>query len=139
MTQSRLERRHLRPVAIGLAIALFSLSSMAQRPPASLFKCEEGGVVRYSDAPCQDGVKLQLGRTRDPAASAQPSASQAAPSLLLSARRKGMTEETQRECTRLEFDRRKLEDFARTAAGAARESMQAKLAQVRLRYRDLGC
>lgn len=120
MTHSHLERRQLLPVAIGLAMALFSLSSMAQRPPNSLFKCEEDGGVRYSDAPCQDGVKLQLGRSRDPAASAQPSASQSAPGLQLSARRKNLREQTQRECTHLDFDRR-------------------KLAQVRERYRELGC
>ena len=88
--------RRLRLLASGIALALVSISSMAQRPPPSLFKCEEGGVVRYSDAPCQDGVKLNLGRTRDPA-TAQPPASQAAPSLQLSPRRKGLTEEHLRQ------------------------------------------
>jgi hypothetical protein len=71
MRDSPLELFSLRAGFIGLAMALFSVGSMAQRPPPSLFKCEEGGVVRYSDAPCQDGVKLQLGRSRDPASAPQ--------------------------------------------------------------------
>jgi hypothetical protein len=138
MRDSPLELFSLRAGFIGLAMALFSVGSMAQRPPPSLFKCEEGGVVRYSDAPCQDGVKLQLGRSRDPASAPQVG-SQTAPSLQLSPRRKGLSEETQRECARLELDRRKHEDFARSATGAARESMQTKLAKVRLRQKELGC
>jgi hypothetical protein len=140
MTRTRIEPRRLRLLATGLALALFSLSSMAQRPPTSLFKCEEGGKVRYSDAPCQDGVKLNLNSSRPQgAAAAPPAASGAASGAERNPRRKALTEEAQRECAHLDADRRKLEDFEKLATGPARQNMLEKLKETKQRSKELRC
>ena len=139
MTRTPPNPRRLRLLATGLALALFSLSSMAQRPPPSLFKCEEGGVVRYSDAPCQDGVKINLNSSRPQGTAASAPASAPGTSPERNPRRKGLSEETQRICARLDAEQRRLQDFERSATGPARQSMQEQMKASKQRYKELRC
>tara|TARA_R110001583_G_scaffold185046_1_gene344794 strand:- start:19259 stop:19732 length:474 start_codon:yes stop_codon:yes gene_type:complete len=149
----------LRFVLPGL-LALIAGQAIAQKlpPPAkTVFKCEVGGRIIYTDSPCPGAEKIEVEPTRGVdgisgkkrvgrdvqreqhrelmADALKPLTGLNAKQLEVRQRRQQLDFEAQQECMRLDRQIPALELEERTAKASA----QAELFALRKRFRGLGC
>jgi hypothetical protein len=148
-----------------LALWLCAATAFAQNlPPSSrtVYKCEEGGKVHYSDSPCLGATKLDVVPTRGlnktsgqerkgrdvqhelhrdaVAAAIQPLTGMDAQQLDQLGRRQRLSREAQRQCAVLDKQLPIAEAAEMKARGGdERKAAQKHLLELRTTYRQLRC
>lgn len=146
------------------ALLLVTIHASAQSlpPPAkTVFRCEEGGKVVYSDAPCLGARKIDVEPTRGVsklsgkerigstvqheqlheqlAEAVRPLSGMNPQQFDTFGRRQSLSSATQRECLRLDEQVMAAERDERGAKGPVLAEIQARLFGLRKRVRELGC
>lgn len=146
------------------ALFLVTIHASAQSlpPPAkTVFRCEEGGKVVYSDAPCFGARKIDVEPTRGVsklsgkerigstvqnerlheqiAEAVRPITGMNPQQLDTFGRRQKLSSAAQRECLRLDEEVMAAERDERVAKGPVLADIQARLFGLRKRFRELGC
>lgn len=139
-----------------------ALGAQSLPPPArTVFRCEEGGRVVYSDVPCMGARKIEVEPTRGVsrlsgqerigqdvrnehmreafAEALKPVTGMNPRQLETFGRRLKLTPEDQRECQYLDRWMPPLELEEQRASGQARLDVQTRLFALRKRFRELGC
>jgi Domain of unknown function (DUF4124) len=147
------------------ALAIASSSTMAQNlPPPSrtVYRCEDGGKVHYSDAPCLGAKKIEVQptrglnkstgkelvgqdvsreRTQDAVANGmRPLTGKSTEALYRSGRRAQLSPDAQRLCQRLDRELPQAEAAEISARTAEqRHEIQQQLLKLRTAFRDNRC
>ena len=155
----------MRKLTIGSLLALLvAQASAGGLPPPSrtVYRCDEGGKVHYSDSPCLGAKKIDVTPTRGLNASSgreltgsdvqrerqreqiseavRPITGMNSDQFAQSGRRSALSVEAQRECRKLDHDLPDAEQNEVAAQGTTQlKSAQLTLFQLRKRYRELGC
>ena len=157
-------RRGLHHFAALTALLLVSIHASAQSlpPPAkTVFRCEEGGKVVYSDAPCLGARKIDVEPTRGVsklsgkerigsavqherqreqiAEAVRPLSGMNPQQFDTFGRRQNLSSAAQRECLRLDEQVMAAERDEHGAKGPVLAEIQARLFGLRKRFRELGC
>lgn len=160
----RTSRAPVRSTAV-LAMVLGTAVASAQGlPPPSrtVYKCEEGGKVRYSDSPCLGATKLEVQPTRgldsssgraqqgqdvrnerireSVAEAIKPLTGMSAEQVDRFGRRQRLSPEAQRQCRSLDRQLPSAETAETAASGTPQGAkVQQRLLELRTAYRKLGC
>ena len=149
-------------IATGVAMAVPSAAAQKLPPPSrTVYKCQEGSKVHYSDSPCLGAEKLAVQPTRGMnkstgkelagqdvrheqqretmAEALRPLTGMDAKQLDRFGRRMKLAPEAQRECLRLDREIPAAEHEERTTAGEERKVSQQRLLAFRSRFRAAGC
>jgi len=147
------------------SLTLFASVVVAQSlppPGRTVYRCEEGGKVSYSDSPCLGAQKLEIEPTRglnqssgrqqigkdvrrernqeQLAEAIRPLTGMTVEQLDLFGRRQRLAPATQQSCKRLDGLIPKAEAAENAAsAGSARDAAQRRLLALRTDYRQLNC
>lgn len=146
------------------ALLLVSIHASAQSlppPTKTVFRCEEGGKVVYSDAPCLGAKKVDVEPTRGVsklsgkerisnavqherqreqiAEAVRPLTGMNPQQFDTFGRRQNLSAATQRECLRLDEQVMAAERDEHGAKGPVLADIQARLFGLRKRFRELGC
>ncbi|MBT9498136.1 MAG: hypothetical protein IV103_12965 [Zoogloea sp.] len=146
------------------ALLLVTIHASAQSlpPPAkTVFRCEEGGKVVYSDAPCLGARKIDVEPTRGVsklsgkerigsavqherqreqiAEAVRPLSGMNPQQFDTFGRRQSLSSAAQRECLRLDEQVMAAERDEHGAKGPVLAEIQARLFDLRKRFRELGC
>lgn len=138
--------------------------SSAQSLPApsrTVYKCDVGGKVTYSDSPCLGAAKIEVEPTRGVsklsgsqrvgadvqreqtretwAEAFKPLTGMDAKQSEIHGRRMKLTSDAQRECHRLDAQMPVAEKDERVSAGPILAEVQRDLYRMRMRFRELGC
>lgn len=159
-----MQPRGLHHFAALTALILVSIHANAQSlsPPAkTVFRCEEGGKVVYSDAPCLGARKIDVEPTRGVsklsgkerigsavqherqreqiAEAVRPLSGMNPQQFDTFGRRQNLSSAAQRECLRLDEQVMAAERDEHGAKGPVLAEIQARLFGLRKRFRELGC
>lgn len=159
-----MQSRGLHHFAALTALILITIHANAQSlpPPAkTVFKCEEGGKIVYSDSPCLGARKIDVEPTRGVsklsgkerigsavqnerlqeqiAEAVRPITGMNPKQLDTFGRRQKLSSAAQRECLRLDEQVMTAERDERIATGPVLADIQARLFGLRKRFRELGC
>ncbi len=151
-------------LAISALTFITLADAMAQSlPPPSrtVFRCEEGGKVVYSDSPCLGAKRIDVEPTRgvsklsgqertgrdvahekfreQVSEAIRPLSGMNPKQFATFEKRMKLSPEAQRECQRLDGRVPALEHEERQASGQALMEVQGRLLGVRRRFRELGC
>ncbi len=148
-------------VAASQFLASFASAQSLPSPSRTVFKCDEGGRVVYSDVPCMGATKVDVEPTRgvsklsgkerigndvrrevfqeQMADALKPISGMNAKQYDTFGRRLKLSSEAQRECRQLDSQLPALEQSERQATGGDRAAVQQRLFGLRSRFRDLGC
>lgn len=152
-------------VALGnLTIAGTTPVALAQGLPApsrTVYKCEVGGKVTYSDSPCLGAAKIDVEPTRGVsklsgsqrvgadvqreqhreaiAEALKPLTGMDPKEYEVHARRRALTPDARRECQRLDAELPVLEQDERLATGQQLAEVQRGLYRMRMQFRKLRC
>lgn len=163
-SHSFMSGRTLRLLSLGALAVFFSSLVAAQSLPApsrTVFRCEEGGKIVYSDSPCLGakainveptrGVSKLSGRERvgndvqrevlqeHVAEAIRPLSGMNAKQFEVYGRRLKLTPEAQGECRQLDRQMPSLERAEAQASGPDLVTIQRRLFGLRSRFRELGC
>lgn len=130
-------------------------------PSRTVFRCEEGGKVVYSDSPCVGAKKIDVEPTRGVsklsgrervgrdvqheqfreqlAEAIRPISGMDARQFAVHERRIHLSAEAQQECRRLDAQLPLVEREERQAGPASLGDVQSRLFRLRKRFRELGC
>lgn len=147
-----------------VTLALSIPASWAQNLPApsrTVFKCDVGGKVTYSDSPCLGAAKIEVEPTRGVsklsgsqrvgadvqreqtremwAEAFKPLTGMDAKQSEIYGRRMKLTSDAQRECRRLDAQMPVAEKDEKLSAGPQLAEIQRDLYRMRTRFRELGC
>lgn len=153
---------HLTPLLLAplFVVGLASAQSLPS-PSRTVFKCDEGGRIVYSDVPCMGAKKLDVEPTRgvsklsgkerigndvrrevfqeQMADAMRPISGMNAKQYEAFGRRLKLTPDAQRECRQLDSQLPVLERSEQQASGPELPAAQRRLFGLRSRYRELGC
>lgn len=156
--------RSIRLLSRVAVLAFFSSLAGAQSLPApsrTVFKCEEGGRIVYSDSPCLGAKKIDVEPTRGVsslsgkervgndvqrevfeerlAEAVRPLSGMNPKQYEVFSRRMKLTSAAQRECQHLDRQIPPLEQTEAQASGQDFAAAQRRLFGLRSRFRELGC
>ena len=156
--------RSIRLLSRVAVLAFFSSLAGAQSLPApsrTVFKCEEGGRIVYSDSPCLGAKKIDVEPTRGVsrlsgkervgndvqrevfeerlAEAVRPLSGMNPKQYEVFGRRLKLAPEVQRECRHLDGQIPSLERAEAQASGPEFVTIQRRLFGLRSRFRELGC
>lgn len=156
--------RTVRAAVAMLMLICVSVSTWAQSlPPPSrtVFKCEVGGKINYSDSPCLGAQKIEVEPTRGVsklsgservgndvrreqhreimAEALKPLTGMDAKQLDTYARRMRLSPDAQRDCKSLDVLLPDTERSEKLATGQELSTIHHRLLALRSRYRELGC
>ena len=148
-------------VAASQFLASFASAQSLPSPSRTVFKCDEGGRVVYSDVPCMGAKKVEVEPTRgvsklsgkervgddvrrevfreQVAEALRPIGGMNPRQHDTFAQRVRLSPEAQRECRQLDSQLPALEQIERQASGAELTAVQRRLFALRSRFRELGC
>lgn len=150
------------PALTTLILVTIHANAQSLPPPAkTVFRCEEGGKIVYSDAPCLGATKINVEPTRGVsklsgkerigsavqnerlqeqlAEAVRPLTGMNPKQLDTFGRRQKLSSAAQRECLRLDEQVMATERDERIATGPTQADIQARLFGLRKRFRELGC
>lgn len=157
-------KKALLVVAMAFAMSSALTSTLAQSLPSpsrTVFKCDVGGKVTYSDSPCLGAQKIDIEPTRGVsklsgverigadvrreqnreliAEAIRPITGKDAKQLDTLGRRMKLSPEAQRECQQLDTVIPAVEVREKASTGSALHDMQLEIYKIRTRFRELQC
>lgn len=161
---TRRAKKALLMVVMALAMSSVLSSTSAQSLPSpsrTVFKCDVGGKVTYSDSPCLGAQKIDLEPTRGVsklsgaerigadvrreqnreliAEAIRPITGKDAKQLDILGRRMKLSPEAQRECQQLDTVIPAAEVREKASTGTALHDAQVEIYKMRTRFRELHC
>lgn len=147
---------------ISIAVANAAFANSLPAPTRTVYKCQEGQKIYYSDAPCVGATKVDVTPTRglDKSTGQQrqgadvqrerhreqiaeiirPVTGMTAQQLEQFGRRSKLTPEAQKECRRLDGALPQAEQAERAARGnSERQAAEQTLFKLRQQFRELSC